>query len=97
MTNSGARQTAMQTAWQIFVGWLLGLFVVQLLGIFFVRFVHIVRGQVTLQHLFQFSVNEKLFLISLPTAGAAVLLRKRPFIALAMLLSAAAAWMISAV
>jgi hypothetical protein len=97
MTNNGVRRTTAQTVWQIFVGCLLGLFVVQLLGIFFVRFAHIVRGQMSLQHLLEFSVRERLFLISLPTVAAAMLVRKRPFIALGMLLSAAVAWMISAV
>jgi len=62
-----------------------------------VRFAHIVRGQMNLQHLLEFSVRERLFLISLPTVAAAMLVRKRPFIALGMLLSAAVAWMVSAV
>jgi hypothetical protein len=97
MTNNGVGRTTAQTVWQIFVGCLLGLFVVQLLGIFFVRLAHIVRGQMSLQHLLEFSVRERLFLISLPTVAAAMLVRKRPFIALGMLLSAAVAWMISAV
>ena len=97
MTNSGSRRTTIQTVWQIFVGCLLGLFVVQVLGIFFVRFAHIVRGQTNLHHLLEFSVRERLFLISLPTVAAVMLVRKRPFIALGMLLSAAVAWMISAV
>jgi hypothetical protein len=86
MTNSGPRRKNIQTVWQIFVGCLLGLFVVQLLGIFFVRFAHIVRGQMNLQHLLKFSVRERLFLISLRTVAAAMLVRKRPFIALGMLL-----------
>ena len=97
MTNSGARRTTIQTVWQVFVDCLLGLFVVQLFGIFFVRFAHIVRGQMNLQHLLGFSVRERLFLISLPTVAAAMLVRKRPFIALGMLLSAALAWLLSAV
>jgi len=46
-----------------------------------------------LQHLLGFSVRERLFLISLPTVAAAMLVRKRPFIALGMLLSAALAWL----
>jgi hypothetical protein len=97
MTNSDPRRKNIQTVWQIFVGWMMGLFVVQLLGIFFVRFAHIVRGQMNLQHLVEFSMRERLFLISLPTVAAAMLVRKRPFIALGMLLSAAVAWMVSAV
>jgi hypothetical protein len=97
MTSSGARRTAIQTLWQILVGCLLGLFVVQLVGIFFVRFAQIVHGQMNLQHLLEFSVRERLFLISLPTVAAAMLLRKRPLVALGMLLSAAVVWMISGV
>jgi FtsH-binding integral membrane protein len=93
MTNSGARRTTIQTVWQVFVGCLLGLFVVQLFGIFFVRFAQIARGQMNLQHLLGFSVRERLFLISLATVAAARLVRKRPFIALGMLLSAALAWL----
>jgi hypothetical protein len=49
-----------------------------------------------LQHLLGFSVRERLFLISLPTVAAAMLVRKRPFI-VGMLLSAALAWLLSAV
>jgi hypothetical protein len=97
MTNSGARRTTIQTVWQIFVGCLLGLFVVQLVGIFMVRFAQIARGQMNLVHLLEFSVRERLFLISLPALPAAMLVRKRPMVALGMLLSAALAWLISGV
>jgi hypothetical protein len=89
MTNSGPRRTTIQIVWQIFVGCLLGLFAVQLLGIFLVRFAYLARGQMNLQHLVEFSMRERLFLISLPTFAAALLVRKRPFVALGMLLSAA--------
>jgi ABC-type phosphate transport system permease subunit len=97
MTNSGARRTTIQTVWQIFVGCLLGLFIVQLVGIFLVRFAQIARGQMNLVHLLEFSVRERLFLISLPALVAAMLVRKRPMVALGMLLSAAVAWLISGV
>jgi F0F1-type ATP synthase assembly protein I len=97
MTNSGPRRTTIQIAWQIFVGCLLGLFAVLLLGTFFVRFAYLARGQMNLQHLVEFSMRERLFLISLPTFAAALLVRKRPFVALGVLLSAAVAWMMSAV
>jgi F0F1-type ATP synthase assembly protein I len=97
MTNNEPRRTTLQNIWQIFVGYLLGLLVVQLVGIFFVRFAHTVRGQMNLQHVLEYSVGERLFLISLPTVAAAMLLRKRPFVALGMLLSAAVVWMISGV
>jgi hypothetical protein len=89
MTNSGPRRTTIQIVWQIFVGCLLGLFVVQLLGIFFVRFAYLARGQRNLEHLVEFSARERLFLIALPTFAAALLVRKPPFAALGMLLSAA--------
>jgi hypothetical protein len=97
MTNNEPRRTNFRNIWQIFVGYLLGFFAVQLVGIFFVRFAQIVRGQMNLQHLLEYSVSERLFLISLPTVAAAMLLRKRPFVALGMLLSAAVVWVISGV
>jgi ABC-type phosphate transport system permease subunit len=97
MTNSGARRTTIQTVWQIFVGSLLGLFVVQLVGIFLVRFAQIARGQMNFVHLLEFSVRQRLFLISLPALVAAMLVRKRPMVALGMLLSAAMVWLISGV
>jgi hypothetical protein len=97
MTNSGARRTTIQTVLQIFVGCLLGLFIVQLVGIFLVRFAQIARGQMNLVHLLGFSVRERFFLISLPALAAAMLVSKRPLVALGMLLSAALAWLISGV
>lgn len=96
MTDNDAQMTT-QKIWQVFVGWLLGLFAVNLLGIFFVRSAQIVRGHLTIEHLIHFSFGERLFLVALPIALAAMLARKRPFVALGMLLSAAMTWMITAV
>jgi hypothetical protein len=95
MTNNDAQMTT-QKIWQVFVGWLLGLFAVDLLGIFFVRSAQIVRGQLTIEHLIHYSFGERLFLVALPTSLAAMLAWKRPFVALGMLLSAAMTWMIAA-
>jgi hypothetical protein len=95
MTNNDAQMTT-QKIWQVFVGWLLGLFAVDLLGIFFVRSAQIVRGQLTIEHLIHYSFGERLFLVALPTALAAMVARKRPLVALGMLFSAGMTWMIAA-
>ena len=81
---------------QVFVGWLLGLFAVNLLGIFFVRSAQIVHGHLTIERLIHFSFGERLFLVALPIALAAMLAGKRPFAALGMLFSATTTWIIAA-
>jgi hypothetical protein len=94
MQNNEPRRTRSQKIWQVVVGLLLGLFVVDLLGISLIRFVQIARGQFAIERLIYFSSGEKLFLVVLPAVPAAMLLRKRPLISLGMLFSAAMVWMI---
>ena len=95
MKGIDQRRTISQKIWQVVVGWLLGLFVVNLLGVFLVRFMHIVPGQVGIGHLIHFSPGERIFLTLLPILPAAILARTRPLISIGILLSVAMAWMIS--
>jgi hypothetical protein len=96
MTNSEPRQPTRQVIWHVFVGWLLGLFVANLLGVFLVQFAHVDRRQVGIRYLIHFSLGERLLLASLPLVSAAVLVQKRPYISLGMLISALMAWMMQA-
>ena len=92
MTNSKPHRATSHIIWHVVVGWTLGFFVANLLGTFLVQVVHLVRGQSILQHLIQFSLSDRLLLVSFPIVSAAMLVRKRLFVSLGMLLAAAVAW-----
>jgi hypothetical protein len=77
------------------VGFLLGGFAAQLIGFFGIWLVQIAHGHFEIKHLLELSLRERLFVTLLPCVPAILLMRKRPYIAAGMILSAGFFWMVT--